>query len=204
MVANEIKVPFLEVWQPDLTKTYPPETVEKIIAEIYQNYKKYLSYVSKIKSKELKNHLEGSILPVLSLYLGLKSIGLSQESAIKETQRLFFLTLKKIRQQQLFLGKLPFAYSIYRAMIRPVMKIGFPDEGFQTDWIETSKLQLAFNMTGCFYLNILTEFSSPELTQVFCNADDYIYTDVSPHIGWERTQTMGRGGDFCDFRFVRK
>lgn len=194
---------YLNTWLTAIKEAFPSETAAQIEADLHQNFADLLRDSPKQSNQQLKIHLS-SILPVLALYRALQAAGMDQETARSETQTLFFLTLERNREQQRSLGKLPFAYIIYRAMIRPMMKISFPEEGFQTEWIETSKDRLAFNMTGCFYLDTLTTLGAPELTEVFCNADDYIYEDVSPHIEWGRKQTMGKGASHCDFRFIRK
>ncbi|MBE3120246.1 MAG: L-2-amino-thiazoline-4-carboxylic acid hydrolase [Candidatus Atribacteria bacterium] len=60
---------------------------------------------------------------------------------------------------------------------------------------------VALNEHSCFYLNVLAEYGLPELTPHFCLLDDFLFEGVSPCIRWERTQTIGRGGEMCDFRY---
>jgi len=198
------QIPYLDMWLPEIKSRFSQDIATQIKTVVQQKYQQALDKAPDLKSRVLRNHLTGSILPVLSLYNAFQSVGLDLETALLETQRFFFLTLEQARSQQLSLGKLPIAYATYRVMIRPLMSIVFPGEGFNVEWIETSRDQLAFNMHGCFYLNMLTEYNAPELTQIFCNGDDYIYTDISHQISWQRTQTLGKGSSHCDFRFVRK
>ena len=51
-------------------------------------------------------------------------------------------------------------------------------------------------------MNVLTACGAPELTAHLCAIDDLLYGDL-PGISWERTKTLGRGDDRCDFRFCR-
>lgn len=58
----------------------------------------------------------------------------------------------------------------------------------------------ARNTIICPYLNACTKYDYPELTRIFCDADDICYDKMHPKLVWARTKTMGRGGDCCDFR----
>ena len=49
---------------------------------------------------------------------------------------------------------------------------------------------------------MLTAAGAPELTAHLCAIDDLLYGDLRG-ISWERTKTLGRGDDRCDFRFCR-
>ena len=44
-----------------------------------------------------------------------------------------------------------------------------------------------------------TEYGCPELCRCFCNSDDISYTGLHPKLIWERSMTLGRGNDRCDF-----
>jgi hypothetical protein len=55
----------------------------------------------------------------------------------------------------------------------------------------------------CFYLNMLTAYGVPELTSHFCRLDDLLFGEFQG-ISWERTKTLGRGDDCCDFRFCSR
>jgi len=90
-----------------------------------------------------------------------------------------------------------------RVVIKPFMRLNFPAEGWETEWVETSGDEISFNMTRCFYLDVLAEHGVPELTALYCKMDDLTYDDVSPQVKWDRKHTMGRGDDCCDFRFER-
>ena len=54
----------------------------------------------------------------------------------------------------------------------------------------------------CFFLKVLSAYGAPELTAHFCKLDDLLFGNI-PGISWERTQTLGRGDECCNFRFCR-
>lgn len=58
----------------------------------------------------------------------------------------------------------------------------------------------ACDVTLCPYHETCKRYGYPELTQFACRADDVIYGNLHPRLVWARTQTLGSGGDCCDFR----
>ena len=48
------------------------------------------------------------------------------------------------------------------------------------------------------------KFACPEITQFFCKSDDVTYGNLHPKLVWGRTQTLGTGGECCDFRLYIK
>ena len=101
------------------------------------------------------------------------------------------------------LGRLPFFYGLMRVLVKPMMRRTLPAAGWETEWVEISGNVLAFNMTRCFYLDVLEGYGVPELTALYCKMDDLIYEDVSPYVKWDRKRTLGRGDECCDFRYER-
>ena len=58
-------------------------------------------------------------------------------------------------------------------------------------------------ITDCLWYNACKEFGCPELCPAFCDVDDITYGNLRK-LGFTRTQTLGKGGDCCDFHFYRK
>ncbi|MEJ2756905.1 MAG: L-2-amino-thiazoline-4-carboxylic acid hydrolase [Anaerolineales bacterium] len=204
MKARAIRIPLLQAWQPKIEELFGKRESRRIVAGINHHYQTYLKEAPPVRSRALRIHLQRSIFPLLALYQSLLEAGFTREEALDTCQKLFFQTLEKQRKQQDWLGRLPFAYALYRWLVKPFMQVGFPNEGFEIEWVERSREQIAFNMHTCFYLNTLRKYGAPELTPIFCNADDLIYKDASPHIQWQRSQTLAKGGTHCDFRYIRK
>ena len=89
-------------------------------------------------------------------------------------------------------------------MMRTMTKKMFgPPAGFKQKIIESKKDSFSFDITGCPYQKWCTEFGEPELTKVFCDADHYTYDDL-PHFAFSRSQTLGYGGEKCDFKYWLK
>lgn len=151
----------------------------------------------------LRQHLEENILPGLALYQVLRDDGYDEADALRTTERLLAADLLRQRRPLELLGRLPFFFWLLRAVTRRFMARNFPPQGWQVEWRDEGRDVVAFDMKSCFYLDVLTQYGAPELTPVYCALDDVVYEDVSPHVRWDRTRTLGRGDDCCDFRFRR-
>jgi hypothetical protein len=89
-------------------------------------------------------------------------------------------------------------------MIRVLTRLVYPSPAWEVEWLETSRDRIAFDITGCFYLDTLTRLGARELTPLYCKVDDVLYEDVSPELSWRRTTMLSTGGALCDFRFERR
>ena len=56
------------------------------------------------------------------------------------------------------------------------------------------------DITACPYNRYFTELGVPELTKIFCINDECAYGDI-PGLEFIRTQTLGKGGEKCDFLY---
>jgi hypothetical protein len=80
------------------------------------------------------------------------------------------------------------------------VRAAFGESGWNMEWLKNTWDEIAFTARSCFYDCALRQYGAPELTPLFCEADDVIYGHI-PKVAWGRTKTIGRGGDACDFRF---
>ena len=64
-------------------------------------------------------------------------------------------------------------------------------------WLAFSRSRV--DMMKCPYHDICAEYGCPELCRCFCDSDDISYAGLHPKLIWERTMTLGRGDDRCDF-----
>ena len=91
----------------------------------------------------------------------------------------------------------------WRLGIRGHMHRNFPPDGWDVEWLEVSRRRIAFNIRRCFYLDTLSRWEAPELTPLYCDCDDVVFSALPPRLRWQRTQTLARGGALCDFCFER-
>ena len=74
-----------------------------------------------------------------------------------------------------------------------------PAAGFDPKELQTGNGIWRVDMMKCPYHDTCAEYGCPELCRCFCDSDDISYTGLHPKLIWERTMTLGRGNDRCDF-----
>jgi len=174
-----------------------------ILAKIQARYSELLRKRALYPQRALRMHLMKNILPGLALYQILREEGISQDAALEVVDRIFEIRVEAKRKRMLWAGRFELFYHLMRWSTRAMMRINYPSAGWQVEWLEVSPERVAFNIHRCFYLEALSSYGAAELTSSFCRGDELVYRDVSRHLRFERTQTLGRGDQVCDFRFVR-
>lgn len=174
-----------------------------MLAKVQTRYSDLLCHSVQYPERALRMHLETKILPGLALYQALREEGINQAPALEVVDRIIEIRVEALRKRLVWVGKFAFFYHLIRRLTRPIMRVCYPDAGWKVEWLEVSPKQVAFNIHRCFYWEVLKSHGAAELTPSFCRGDDLLYKDVSRHLRFERTKTIGQGDDCCDFRFVR-
>lgn len=95
--------------------------------------------------------------------------------------------------------KLPFGKAIFLKGFAAGCKSGFgSDAGFRHDVYRADSKCYQMDVTACPYVKYCNAEDCGELTRIFCNIDVYAYGHLDG-ITFERTQTLGTGGEKCDF-----
>lgn len=146
------------------------------------------------EGRVLRLHVTASILPALALYRALCESIPPEEARAVVGQALGRL-VAPMRLPTGLLGRVLPPGGFVRAA-RASTRAVFPEPGFHLD-----PHPEGFDMTRCLYLDTLRRYGSPELTGVFCAADDVMMAGLPPTVRWERTGTLARGHARCDFRW---
>jgi L-2-amino-thiazoline-4-carboxylic acid hydrolase len=194
-------MPHLRTFQRGLAASHGEVAAAVLAARIQACYDAYYATRPRFEAPALRWHLNYQILPGLALYQILRdnaikqghapSTALKETGAILERMDVFARWLPLLRNQ-------PFAFAIFRRIGKLSLAL-FPAKGWDIQMVEDSPERFAFTIRRCFYLDVLTAYGAPELTEHFCRLDDVAYAALPPSIKWERTTTLGRGGSFCDF-----
>ncbi len=100
------------------------------------------------------------------------------------------------------LDKLP--PRLFIAMCRRIAGTMFGNKaGFQREDISKDRSEVRFNVHFCPYVKIMTDLGCSEACPIVCRQDEYSYGNMR-HIVFERTKTLGRGDDVCDFCYRLK
>ena len=73
-----------------------------------------------------------------------------------------------------------------------------PSCGFQNKFYENKPGEYRMDILACPYHKYFTELGCPELTKIYCDNDERIYGKL-PGIEFERSGTIGKGSQKCDF-----
>lgn len=184
---------------PGLLPIIGDEKYKQVIARYQELFEKH----ELPQHSTLQWHLIEGILPGLAFYQVLRKSEESQKSALaiidQAFEKLFSDKLAKMKK----LGSLRFVYPFLRVYIKPAMR-QYPPEGWKINWVQNDRRAIRFNMQSCFYYDTLSKYGAPELTASFCQVDDFIYGNMSPHIQWQRSKTIARGETHCDFCFLSR
>lgn len=74
-----------------------------------------------------------------------------------------------------------------------------PAAGFAPKELQAGNGIWRVDMMKCPYHDTCVAYGCPELCCCFCDSDDISYTGLHPKLIWERSMTLGRGNDRCDF-----
>jgi len=195
------KMPYIAKWQHILTEFYAPSTSKDLVSTAQGYYESFHSQYAQSKYSNHQAILNSRILPGLSIYKALNDENLNQDKVLYEIEFLFkrtFFTnlIPGIR----LLNNLPNPFPI----IKPVLKWMTSTEylpGSQEIIVDDHDC-FAINTYRCVILDVLTENDAKELTAIYCKTDDWL-SQAMPKVSWERTKTLGRGDDYCDFRWRR-
>jgi len=198
------RMPFLNIWQRELAKTRGTVDAALLAARIQAHYDDLWAHRPHFTHPVLNLHVWASILPGLALYQVLREEHETRAAALAETEKLIAVILTK--QALLFplLKRLPDPFAVFRFACKWVQRLAFPAPGWNTTFIEDTANFLEFEVHDqCVYQKVLTDFGAPELTAVFCQMDDLTYSQLAPEIVFTHDKTLGRGDNYCNFRFCR-
>lgn len=191
----ETKLAFKE----ELANRYPADVTEKIWADATERLGAMYSAHQDLP-KGVRSHTDSFIFPAAAIYLAVKEV--SPDSAFEIMQKTM---KKKACQSGASLAKKTrhrlFA-KFFLAMWNPISHKMFGETaGFKNVFYPKKKGEFRMDITQCPYKTYLTEQGCPELTRLFCDNDVYSYGNL-PNITFARTQTLGSGGDLCDFHLA--
>ncbi|MGE5222643.1 MAG: L-2-amino-thiazoline-4-carboxylic acid hydrolase [Omnitrophica WOR_2 bacterium] len=198
-------MPAYNCWEAALAEKHGRVRAALLAAKIQSRYEDLYAHRPPVKHPALQMHLTRNILPGLALYQTLLEETPDKPTALAEVERLFRANLLEsdLYRQARLLEILPEPFAFLRIANRWTLAHNFPPQGWEIEWVEDSPDCIAYNITDCFYLRVLSAYGAPELTPYFCASDDQLFGNLKA-ISWERTKTLGRGDELCDFCLRRK
>lgn len=169
---------------------------------LFKNQEKTLNELIKNTTNKSKNQmktLSQTIFPRIALYKTLLET-YSKEDATTYMRKYMILKIaEKKHSSTAKMELVPGFYVIYSNIFLKIMK--------KTDLQESTQAHGKdfFDVTikKCLWHTACVENGCAELCCLFCDVDDVTYGGLKK-IGFTRTQTLGYGGNCCDFHFFKK
>lgn len=197
------RMPLAAAWRRALARQHGKPEATRLMALIEARYAELAAGRPRYANRAMRRHMEARILPILAIYQVLRASLGDQEAALAEVEELFHRVFAWRRRQVGLLHWLPRPFALFRWIGRRTTERDYPPEGWAIEWVEDSDRRLAFNIRRCIYLETMTACGAPELVPHICGFDDWMFAALPRSIAWERTTTLGRGGDRCDFCWRR-
>ena len=138
------------------------------------------------------------IFPSAAIYLTVKE-ELGEKEAFTVVEDGAIRNCEDIAKKLKKLMKIPGLPSLFIKMWNPLTrKIFGPNNGFKNTFYPKKKGEYRMDVNSCPYCRYFTELGCPELTRIYCENDERVYGDL-PHLKFERTGTLGKGAERCDF-----
>lgn len=152
------------------------------------------------KTKNQLKTLKNTILPRIALYKALNNYGFTMEDSNNHMKNYMLNYIAKSKHNSMVkMEKVPGFYSLYSKIFLKIMR--------KTDLQQSKQKHDAksfdVTITKCLWHQACVENECPELCRLFCDVDNITYGELNK-IGFTRTQTLGYGGDCCDFHFFKK
>ena len=148
--------------------------------------------------KGVHMHTDSRILPSAAIYLTVKE-AVGAEKAYRIIEDAAVHGCAEIERKLQKLMKLPGMPSLFIKAWDPMTRKLFgAGNGFQNVFYPKKKGEYRMDITSCPYCRTFTELGCPELTKIFCENDERIYGRL-PGLRFERTGTLGKGAERCDF-----
>ena len=150
-------------------------------------------------SRQRMRHLESQIMPGIAAYETLQTV-MPKEEALRTVHGYVEERAYRLKKIFLRLMRIPGLYKkvpgIFAAQTPKFFGIS---AGFEANEIRTTGGVWRIDMTRCPYHDECVRCGCPELCHCFCDSDAITYDGLHPKLIWQRTMTLGRGDDGCDF-----
>lgn len=185
-----------------LNNRYGAEHGAAIFEAATQNLQQLKGEADDLGDEAIRHHFNSNMLPVIAAYKAILYAGIPSAEAKESVGNELHATIAVKSGRYKKLGRLPFAYQLFRLFCPAVLKKDYPEVGWKTEWLLRSGKGLAFNYHSCIYVQTTKALGCPEICELFCQNDDISFGALAPRIIFRRTKTLANGDDCCDFQFL--
>lgn len=149
------------------------------------------------KSKYQYKTLKKRILPRIALYQILQELDFDKNYSLNIVNKYFNKEVQKIVNIVHLAEKLPNFYFVFSKVFNTALK----KDNWQITIGQNDKKAFSFKINKCLWYDTCVQYDCPEMCKMFCESDYICYGSMKKVI-FNRTQTLGTGGNFCDFKFL--
>ena len=172
------------------------KTGKEVMAESREQAAAFL-VASRETSPSRRETMRTTILPRTAVYTVLKRRGLDAEKLMEKYLR--EVQGPTARDQYASLEWVPRFFEIFRWAFR---KATASSDAWDSTF-EAEKDRFDLTIHKCLWYDTCVECGCPEACRFFCECDNYSFGELKK-VEFRRTQTLGTGGDCCDFHFHKK
>ena len=193
----------VKIKQQKIIKKFLHEEFEDEGLLIFKRQELFLQNSIKRTNGKTKNQMKTliqTILPRIALYQALVE-HIAKKEEVYNIMRKYMLNVVAA-QKHVSTSKMeiiPGFFYIYRTVFLIIMRT----TDLQKSILERGKGYYDITITKCLWHDACLEHECLELCPLFCDVDDVTYGGLKK-IGFTRTETLGYGGDCCDFHFFKK
>ena len=185
-----------KVYKTEMDKVLPKDQSDKIWKQSAVRLKSILEKYEPV-ADGMRMHTD-KIFTSAAVYLSLKD-EIDPDIAYSIMEKSVYESCASAAAKLAAIMKIPGMKSLFVRIWDPLTKKMFgPGNGFKNIFYENKKGEYRMDVVFCPYHRYFTELGCPELTRISCKSDDLVYGNL-PGIKFERTGTLGRGNDRCDF-----
>ncbi|MBR4162335.1 MAG: L-2-amino-thiazoline-4-carboxylic acid hydrolase [Solobacterium sp.] len=150
-----------------------------------------------------KLHAYGFIFPSAAVYLCMKE-KIGQEEAYDILETAAIRNTKPMGEKIGKMMQIPGMKDLFIRIWDPLTKKMFSEKtGFKNQFYPKEKDAYRMDILACPYHKYLTLLGCPEINKIYCDNDVRTYGNL-PGLEFRRTQTIGTGGERCDFYIGKK
>ncbi|MBQ5312914.1 MAG: L-2-amino-thiazoline-4-carboxylic acid hydrolase [Oscillospiraceae bacterium] len=185
-----------------LKKEFQKQGLDEALENVYNRTAELLED-NENQPDGVKMHLK-QILPSIAFYEALLKTEGDKERALQRFGACCFVKIEKMAKIIPVVMRIPGLHKKTPAIMNKMLDSMFgSNNGFRYERVDIAN-GFAANMLVCPYVETCKKYNCPELAQFFCKSDDICYGNMHPKLIWGRTQTLGCGGDCCDFSLYLK
>ncbi|MCR5094814.1 MAG: L-2-amino-thiazoline-4-carboxylic acid hydrolase [Lachnospiraceae bacterium] len=179
-----------------LGSRYEPSEVRRYIRSAQEQYEKWIKSMDEPSSSRLKT-MKNTILPRVALYAALKEDDQNADAVLDDYVR--DVAGPMMHQMYARMEKIPGFWVIFKNLLKIITD---KSDKWECE-SRKEKDRLYLNIRKCLWHDTCTRVGYPECCRFFCECDNYTYGGLKK-MGFTRTQTLGTGGELCDFVMYRK